>query len=209
MEIKVEERLQSFKEELLCNKPEYVLRKNIIFGDSYWLESTLYYELKQEIANNFNLHPSCVFMVGSGKLGFSLSEKPIVDKETKEIIETKPRFRSFSDESDLDIAIVSPSLFNDYWRQVFAYSQQKPYWPKEKPFKKNMFEGWMRPDQLPPSRGKFQIQKNWFEYFSELTASGKYGDFTIAAGLYNDWEFLEYYQLKSINECKTSLELEE
>lgn len=206
MEIDVEDKLQAFILELLNNKPEYVLRKNIIFGDSFRLKNDLYYELKQEIATNFDVHPSCVFMVGSGKLGFSISEKNIIDKGTKKIIETKPRFRSFSDESDLDIAIVSPVLFNNYWRQVFKYSQQKPYWPKEKSFKKNMFEGWMRPDQLPPSVGKFQIQKNWFEYFSELTASGKYGDFTIAAGLYNDWEFLENYQLKSINECRISLE---
>lgn len=208
MEINMEDRLQSFKLELLSNKPEYFLRKNIIFGDSHWLESTDYYELKQEIATNFNVHPTCVFMVGSGKLGFSLSEKDIIDKETNKIKETKPRFRTFSDESDIDIAIVSPILFNDYWRQVFKYSQQKPYWPKQKPFKGHMFEGWMRPDQLPPSVGKFQVQKNWFEYFSELTASGKYGDLTIAAGLYNDWEFLENYQLKSINECRASLELD-
>jgi hypothetical protein len=206
MDINVEDSLQGIKQGLLNNKPEYFLRKNIIFGDSYWLESALYYELKEEIATNFNVHPSCVFMVGSGKLGFSLSEKNVIDRKTKLIKETKPRFRAFSEESDLDIAIVSPSLFNNYWRQVFQYSQNKPYWPKEKSFKKNMFEGWMRPDQLPPSVGKFQIQKNWFEYFSELTASGKYGDFNIAAGLYNDWEFLENYQLKSIHECRMYLE---
>lgn len=202
----MEDRLHALQQGLTSNKPEYFLRKNIIFGDSHWLESTLYYELKQEIANKFNVHPSCVFMVGSGKLGFSLSEKNIFDKQTNKLKETKPRFRCFSDESDLDIAIVSPILFNNYWRQVYKYSQRKPYWPKEIAFKKNMFEGWMRPDQLPPSVGTFQVQKEWFEYFSELTASGKYGDYTIAAGLYNDWEFLENYQLKSINECRLSLE---
>lgn len=202
----MEERIKTFKEELLSSDPEYFLRKNIIFGESYWLENTLYYELKQEIASKFDLHPSCVFMVGSGKLGFSLSEKIIRDRETNDITERKPRFRAFCEESDLDIAIVSPVLFNMYWRQVFKYSQNKPFWPKKKLFKEYMFEGWMRPDKLPPSVGLFQIQRDWFEYFSELTVSGKYGDFSITAGLYNDWEFLENYQLKSINECKLSLE---
>lgn len=206
MEISMEDRLHALQKELISSESEYFLRKNIIFGDSHWLEGTLYYELKQEIANKFDIHPSCVFMVGSGKLGFSLSEKKVFDKKTKELKETKPRFRCFSDESDLDIAIVSPVLFNKYWRQVFKYSQQKPFWEKQNAFKKNMFEGWMRPDQLPPSSGKFKVQKEWFEYFSDLTASGKYGYYTIAAGLYNDWEFLENYQLKSISECKMFLE---
>lgn len=208
MESNIEGRLDLIKEELLSTESEYFLRKHVIFGDSFWLDSVLYYQLKEEIAHHFQIHPSCVFMVGSGKLGFSLSEKKIFDKETRELIETKPRLRAFGDESDLDIAIVSPSLFNNYWRQVYKFSRQKPLWYKEKLFKLNMFEGWMRPDQLPSSTGKFQVKKEWFEYFSNLTASGKYGDLTIAAGLYSDWEFVEAYQLKSIMECKSFLESE-
>ncbi|XDF80107.1 hypothetical protein AAFX60_017160 [Aliivibrio fischeri] len=209
MENNIEGKLDLIKKELLSTDSEMFLRKHIIFGDSFWLDSVLYYELKEEIASHFKVHPSCVFLVGSGKLGFSLSEKKVFDSETKELKETKPRFRAFGDESDLDIAIVSPSLFNDYWRQVYTYSRENPSWYKGKQFKQNMFEGWMRPDQLPSSPGKFQVRKEWFSYFSKLTASGKYGDLTIAAGLYADWQFVEAYQLKSINECKTFLELEE
>lgn len=203
----IEQRIECFKSDLRELTTERVLRKHIIFGECYWLDHELYYELKQDIASKFSIHPSEVVLVGSGKLGFSISEKAVRDSKTREIIGTKPRYREFGEESDLDIAILSPKLFDQIWLNLYEYNKAKPLWPREKEFKKYMFEGWLRPDKLPPSTPAFEIPQEWFEFFTGLTNSGKYGDYAIRAGLYKDWNFLEGYQSKAITDCLNELEL--
>lgn len=204
----IEERLSKFKEDLTILDASKIFRKHIAFGECYWLDHELYYELKQDIATKFSIHPSDVVMVGSGKLGFSISEKVIKDKETNKIIETKPKYRAFGDQSDLDIAILSSNLFDEIWYRLYEYKKTKSYWPREKKFIQYLFEGWIRPDKLPPSTTGLEIQQDWFEFFSGLTNSGKYGDLSITAGLYKNWGFLEGYQIESIINCKKALELE-
>jgi len=197
----ITQRINDFKSDL-ANKPEeYVLRKNVIFGECFHLDSKKYYELKQEIANKFNLHPSCILMVGSGKLGFSLSEKIVRDEQGQEI-ERKERYREFSENSDLDIAIVSPLLFDKYWLDIYKHART---WYCDKQFKDYLFSGWIRPDKFPPTSDEFKLRKEWFEYFEELSSSSRYGRYSISAGLYKDWHFLESYQLKSISQCKSML----
>jgi len=48
--------------------------------------------------------------VGSAQLGFSLLQKG-----------DRPRYRAFSIESDLDIAIVSSSFFDEVWESTFVH----------------------------------------------------------------------------------------
>ena len=126
-------------------------------------------------------------MVGSGKMGFSI--KP------------ERRYQPFSDASDIDIVIVSPTLFELVWKTVFEYWRSKPYWPEEARFKQYFFQGWIRPDKLPPAR-TFSFCKDWWEFFRHLTNSGDFGDYKIAAGLYQSWFFLESYQSISIEKCR-------
>lgn len=196
-----EQRKKEFQCDLATSSHEHLLRKHVIFGECFSLGNAVYFELKQDIASRFDLHPSQVVMVGSGKLGFSISEKTIRDRSSREIIEVKPRYRLFGDDSDLDIAILSNDLFNRYWNFLYEYKKTRPLWQDEKPFKNYLFQGWIRPDKFPsPSEG-IEIKKEWFEYFSELTTSGKYGDIQITAGIYKDWNFLEDYQMKAIRQC--------
>lgn len=197
----IEQRIESYKSDLLSLTPERVLRKHIVFGECYWLDHDLYYELKQDVATHFGIHPSEVVLVGSGKLGFSIAEKTITDPKNGNIVEIKPRYREFGDDSDLDVAILSPRLFDTIWYKVYQYKKTKPIWPNEAQFKKYLFEGWIRPDKLPPSTSGLEIQQDWFEFFTEITNTGKYGDFAITAGLYKNWDFLESYQSKAISGC--------
>ena len=54
----------------------YIVQKYITFGNSYVFESEeMYFNLKKKIADNFQLTPSEVIMVGSAKLGFSINPK--------------------------------------------------------------------------------------------------------------------------------------
>lgn len=130
-------------------------------------------------------------MVGSGKLGFS-------------IVNSK-RYRPFSDTSDIDVAIISPILFDAIWHNVYDYSFSGGYWPEEKAFKEYLFRGWIRPDKLPPSH-KFALCKDWWDFFRSITSTGRYGPYKISAGLYRNWHFLETYLSVCINECLVEMD---
>ena len=129
-------------------------------------------------------------MVGSAKLGFSIA--------------FNKRYRVFCDSSDIDMVLLSPSLFDKIWKEVYSYESQKNFWPESSEFKEYLFKGWIRPDKLPKS-DIFTLGNEWFEFFRGLTSSGRYGRFNIRAGLYKDWHFLEGYQSICVEQCKFEL----
>jgi predicted nucleotidyltransferase len=165
---------------------------HITFGDSYILDQDQHFELKAEVAEHFEIHPSEVLVVGSGKMGFSIARGK--------------RYRPFCDESDIDVAIISDRLFDKIWEQVFEYWAEAGYWHQEDAFKKYLFRGWVRPDKLPPS-DRFEIRRDWWEFFRELTRREAYGPYKVAAGLYKSWHFFEAYQSICVKECRQDLEL--
>lgn len=78
---------------------QLIVKKYIIHGTPYVFKDDdhKYFDLKYEIATKFKENPECVHMVGSAKLGFSIAPTKL--------------WNSFSEESDIDIAIISRTLF--------------------------------------------------------------------------------------------------
>jgi hypothetical protein len=185
-----EDRIKKFRADLTTLETKFIVRKHIIFGTCFLLSPDSYYDLKAEVADNFQIHPSEVIMVGSAKLGFSIAKEH--------------RYRPFCDESDIDVALLAPILFDEIWQLVYDYDQQGGYWPDAEKFKTYLFRGWIRPDKLPPIN-KFEIGRKWFEFFMKLSSSEKYGRVKISAGLYRSWHFLESYQSVRVTECQNEL----
>lgn len=183
----IAERISRFKADLPIMRADRIVRRYVTSGDSYILDDGSFFELRQEIADNFGIHPNDVYLVGSGKLGSSIAPKK--------------RYRPFADTSDLDIAVVSNELFDGIWKDVFAYKTSVGYWPAETEFKDYLFRGWIRPDKLPPS-SSFELGDRWWDFFRRLTSSGKYGRFKITAGLYKEHSFLESYQGICVAQCQ-------
>jgi hypothetical protein len=182
----MEEKIRKFKDDLHLGTKQLV-QKYVTTGTSAVLDEDLLFSLKKEISDFLKIHPSEVILVGSAKVGFSLAP----DK----------RYRAFGDESDLDIAIISHNLFDQIWHSVLEYKYSGRFWNKENEFKHHFFHGWIRPDKLPPS-DRFEFAKQWWEYFSDLRASAKFGPYKIAGGIYRTWEFLDSYQSICIEKCK-------
>lgn len=159
--------------------------------------------LRARIATHFNVGMENVLIVGSAKLGFTLRHKKARDEED----EDRPAFSPFSDNSDIDVAIVSDALFDGIWKRCFefwhssGYAAATGYWPRGKHFRDYIFRGWMRPDHLP-SEGGFTYRSEWFDFFRALTSDRAAGDYKISAGLYREAYFLESYQHIAINRCK-------
>lgn len=189
----IDDKIAEFKHHLKSNDEAAVVRKFITSGDCYVVDPDKYLELKSIIADHFQIHPNEVLIVGSGKLGFSIAEN---------LTKSKPRYRHFSDSSDIDVAIISQGLFDTIWKDLYDYIEDKGYWQKQQDFTTYHFTGWMRPDMLPNSPRFDFTQTMWWDFFNSLTSSQKFGDYKIRGGLYRNWHFLEKYQMKSVKQCK-------
>jgi predicted nucleotidyltransferase len=186
----IEDRINAFKSDIGSLLPIQVVRKHVIYGNCCVLSEDLYFDLRSEVAERFRLHPNEVLVVGSAKLGFSIAPHK--------------RYRHFGDESDIDVVLVSPTLFDEIWEATFAYWRDGGYWEQERDFKEYLFRGWIRPDKLPPA-STFSMCSDWWEFFRALTNGGKYGYYKIAGALYKSWYYLEDYQEICAKGCKQEL----
>lgn len=179
--------LAQFKNDLLVLDSKAVVRKWITSDRCAMVSDKEYQALKKHISSRFKVAETQILVIGSAKLGFSLSPKKL--------------YRSFNDRSDIDVVIVSSELFDIVWKGVYQLIQEKVYWQSFESFKEYLFIGWMRPDLLPPSH-QFKLANDWWEYFRKLTSSGAFGHYKINGALYKDWEFLEGYHFNNIENIK-------
>lgn len=184
----IEAKIGQFKVDIHEHPTPYVIHQYITHGNAFILDETPYFQLKEAVAINFNVHPTNVYMVGSGKLGFSI--KP------------SRRYQSFGEASDIDLAIISQEMFEQIWKRVFQYyTDVGTWWAKSDKFLQYLFKGWIRPDLLPYGHS-FQISSQWWDFFQSLTNSGIYGPYKIVAGVYHSMYFFESYQSICIEQCK-------
>lgn len=182
------ENLEKFKDDLRILSPKEIFRKYLVDDKCYILDETQQMKLKSSICDKFDVQYNNIIIVGSGKLGFSI--KP------------NKRFIPFSESSDIDIAIVSPFLFEKIWKRVNEYVDDNTIYSNYENFCNYLSQnGWIRPDLLP----MIDIKNDWFDYFRVLTNSRDFSEYKITAGLYYNYHFLESYQLKCIKQCKETI----
>jgi hypothetical protein len=186
-------RIESFKRELSEAGPLDVVRKLSIHGSCAAMPDDSYYELRRRVSIQFGVHPNEVLVVGSGKLGFSIAPEK--------------RYREFCSESDIDLVVLSESLFNQFWWLVHEYWLEYGLWDGFSGFRKYLFRGWIRPDMLPPS-GSFDIALQWWQFFNALTAKDGLSMHKISGALYKDWRFLESYQISGVRACAQAVQSE-
>ena len=187
----VETRLAEFKSDLSRLSPLEIARKHIVFGDCAVLPNEKYFQLRQVVSSKFRVHPNDVLVVGSGKLGFSIAPGK--------------RYKTFGDQSDLDVVIVSRALFDTIWEDLYRYSNTGGYWEKEQEFATYLFRGWIRPDKLPPDH-RFVFARDWWRFFNDLSASRDYAGVRISGAIYMNWLFLESYQTIAIADCARTVQ---
>lgn len=179
--------IDEFKQDLAKLSSVQILRKYILGAESQVLSAVQHYQLREQVCEHFQVGYNEIIMVGSGKLGFSI--KPA------------RRFKLFNDKSDIDIAVVSPKLFENVWKEAYLFKKGGAYWPDAGEFFRYLSEGWIRPDKLPRNE-YFQFTSTWWDFFNALTRSGQYGPYKIRAGLYHSSFFFEEYQKICIEQCK-------
>lgn len=177
--------ITAFKRELAERSAIDIVRSHIISGECFCLKHDKYYDLRNAVASHFvSVHPNEVVLVGSAKLGFSIAP----DQE----------FQPFGDSSDLDVAIISPVLFDAIWVQLFDYSRSGALWKRLRPFEEYLFKGWIRPDMLPRD---IPLAGDWWDFFLGLTNSGQY-EYEVRGAVYRSWHCLECYHIERVEEMQ-------
>jgi hypothetical protein len=182
----IQARIRDFRGDFTSLTPLQLVRRHVIHGACAVLSDDVYFELRGVVAEHLAVHTNEVLVVGSSKLGFSIAPHK--------------RYRPFGETSDVDVAVVSTRLFDRIWMAVHAYSQRGGYWDTQRDFEKYLFQGWIRPDKLPPS-DTFELANKWWQLFRELSASRKYAQIKVSGALYKDWYFLEAYHVKATEGC--------
>lgn len=150
-----------------------------------------YFKLKRAVAQNFELNPQEVIMIGSSKLGFSISPRKL--------------WEPFHDESDIDMVIISATIFNKFWKDLYDFNfninltdrtdkENKQYYR----FLEYFFRGWLRPDVFPFS---YLGRKEWEDFFKSISY-GEFGDHKINGAVFRDWGFYEAYHTSNIREIR-------
>lgn len=169
-------------------------------NDDYWyFEHVLNYsgenllssiqQFKKMIADYFKIQTENVFLVGSAKLGISLSP-PKKDVESKFL----KQFRIDGDNpSDLDIAIISEELFRFYWDSYRAARYYSRYESTYKHIYNETYRGYINSKNLIEID---ECRKLWNEYIKVLQRKLQYFHIKneIQFRIYrNKNDFLQYH----------------
>lgn len=152
------------------------------------------FQILNEICEKFKLPFSAVRVVGSAQTGYSYSKK-------RDFIAGK---------SDLDVAIVSSSLFQDYSQQIYwlttRYSDETKFRRIDgvsvvQDFRNYLASGQFRPDLMP----ECSLKTEWFSFFNKL--SNKHADLfgNINAGIYLSEGFFELKNSSIVQAYKAQL----
>ncbi len=146
------------------------------------------------------VRPTQIFVVGSAKLGYRLLKGKDSNKNPLQ------PFRPFRPESDIDIAVVSPAVFELIWETLSGYANRNALMPWDSgKLGDYMVYGWLRPDHFPKNV-RLPRCDDWWDVFRSLSAETKFGRRAIRGALYHSLEQLRKYQIRSLTQCKSNLE---
>jgi hypothetical protein len=191
-------RLRTFQVDL-SRPSEEIVQKHILTGSPVALTPDDYFALRHEVALYFCIQPVEVVLVGSCRIGFTLTDKPM---------KNRPRFSRLQPGSDLDLVVVSAQLFDQLWDAVFDYSRTNSAFsrsPEATKFRNMLFRGWVDPRGMPPGR-RFDLSNRWVQFFDGLGRDRRFGNRRASARVYRDWLRLAAYQQIAVDQCKRAFE---
>lgn len=192
---------EEFKAQLNSKKTDDSLldfcRKHVLHGTPFVFQNREdeFYEFRKRIALKFNIPFHEVYITGSGKLGFS----PFKNKD-------------FDYDSDIDVAIISPGLFESIMKNIALYQIQfraarAVVRDRELDMYHEFLEyvalGWIRPDKLPVSFQMNSFKDDWFDFFREISnGKSEVGNYKVAAGVFKSYGHLEDYIISGLKDIR-------
>lgn len=185
---------------------KYIIRSDNWYFENYMKKSAdevihLIDDYRLIVSESFGVSFNSVMMVGSGKLGFSMSP-PDMDNPQK-----SKMFLPFNDDerirkvSDLDIAIISSDIFHEYWKK-FRISYKPCYKGTYLHLYKELYRGYINERNIMDVDG---CRKQWNETASvskKKLRSDLYFKHEISYRIYRNWEDFEDYNIQNIHKIK-------
>ncbi|MFJ9380652.1 hypothetical protein [Streptomyces sp. NPDC101455] len=188
----IDESMAAFHEGLRRhNQPLQIVREFITHGTCAVISQAQHAALRERVAVQLNVHPNRdVYTVGSAKLGFSI-------KPTR-------RYGRFNDESDIDVAVVSPELYSQLWRETRVFVTSKELWSnrKSEEFKRQHLFGRISPKNIPKASPLIPTATKLWEMGRKLQQERVAGPYQVTFAIWYDMDALEEYQAKTVLDCK-------
>ena len=193
---------EELKNRILTGDLDELLEQEILSGPSaHFPEECIVYVL-EFISRKYAIEISRedVFVVGSAKIGFGLHEKRVGPTQRL------PAFRSFSADSDIDVAFTCSKLFSLIWHELSKHAVSKPYAPWDSgKLGDYLVTGWLRPDHFPRN-DRLRRCDDWKDSFRFLSRDIKLGRRQIRGALFASRHQLKMYQMRGLVNCKLRLE---
>jgi hypothetical protein len=196
--------VDEFKVLLLASDVETLVDTLVLEGESAHFPRDRVSYVSSALSAKFAVPDASIDIrvVGSAKVGFALMEK-----RTK-AGEVLPRLRPFRPDSDIDLAILSPAVFELIWDELSAHANNASWMPWDSGRLGDYFvHGWLRPDHFPKN---VRLRKcdDWWDSFRSLSADSRLGRRAIRGALFHSVQHLRRYQLRSLHECRSAVESE-
>ncbi|MCX6501142.1 MAG: hypothetical protein NT132_01805 [Microbacterium sp.] len=155
---------------------------------------------RSDLGAELEVDPLCVVVVGSTAVGVSLSPRP--DK----------RFRPYHDDSDVDVAVISPRHFDEAWRWLRALGPLDAL--KGRPDEADLlgwhrrslvFDGTIATDRLLPY---LPFGAVWQSALGRASRRPPTLDRDVKARIYRDFESLREYHRRNVESLRASLQPE-
>lgn len=187
------ERIAAFKERLRSGaSAQDVVRERITHGSAVVIDDVRYAALRERTGSGLGVAPNRdVYLVGSAKLGFSI--KPA------------RRYMPFCDDSDIDLAVVAPALYERSWSESRRFRRQGGYWDGLKQLKNDHLNGVIKPYVLPDSPA-VPTKRFLFDFTSSLQRTD-ISPYPVTLAIWHSIDALEEYQALAVNECMEQLQL--
>lgn len=150
-----------------------------------------YDDFKLYMSSKLSLHVNNIAIVGSAKMGFSLS--PLKD------------YRLFNEESDIDLVVVSESLFKSSWF-AFLELHNKGYLNPYAHVAKNIFKGFVSLKQIDTRSEFFSDWARKVEPLKKDFQTMFNIPHEINYRIYDSWESVERYHIAGLRTLKSALE---
>ncbi len=200
--------LEDIKNDIVLLNPKEFYIKHILRSDNWYFETMLGVgkediiritdDFKQIVSQSLGISFNNIAMVGSGKLGYSLSPRSARQDKLFMCFSNDSRVRP---ESDIDIAIVSNQLFQTYW-DLFRCSYSEVNKHLYRYISREIYRGYINEKNLLEIDG---CRKYWNPISSsskKLLHSDLYIKHEISYRLYRSWEDFEEYNIQSLEEIK-------
>ncbi|HGL5836884.1 TPA: hypothetical protein ACKP06_000747 [Serratia marcescens] len=193
--------VEVFRRALLNEDVNYVYRKYLLGHDVWYFREKLklenfahrYDDFKILMSQKLDVHINNIAIVGSAKLGFSIT--PTDEK----------MFRRFSEDSDIDIVVVSREIFRNSWA-AFLDIHSKKHLAGHATIAKNIFRHFVSLKQVDATNDFFRTWTGKMEPCQKELQIVYSIPNEINYRIYESWEDVERYHIKGLERLKKMIQ---